>query len=349
MWRSFKKGNLLKVMIIGGGLFGVHIANKISPYVEQVDIFEYTDKLFSGASTNNQHRFHIGQHYPRSDKTIEQVRKSSRLFFDEFSDCIFPIEKNYYLIAKDSKTTADEFYRKFIDSCNECELKKLDPLVNIDVIDRGFLSCEKGINIAKLTGKLFDVILSKKNVKILFNSQNAEKYFDNYDLIVNCSYWSAHLTSNLKVKYELASLTQIKNPLPNLDDYSFTVMDGDYCSLYKTEAKDVYTASSVKYTPFFKTDDYNEFKNAFMNLESKFDMNSISKKIIDHNRDFFKIGFVNVLRNYVSPKIKLSDDTNDQRTSETIIDGKFITLLQGKITTIVEVANQVSSYIEELK
>ena len=337
----------MKVMVIGGGLFGVHIANTISKQVEKVDIFEYSSELFSGASSNNQHRFHVGLHYPRSDETIQQIKSVMPSFYDEFGDCIFPIDKNIYLIEKESKTTATEFYRKFIDSCNRYDKRPLSEYVNFDKIDDCFLTCEKGLDLTKIKSKLTNKLSKHANVSVIFNCKEVEKHFKDYDLVANCSYWSANLTSDLKIKYELCALVRMEMQDWDFEQYSFTVMDGEFPSLYKTETPKIYTLSSVPNTPFFRTEDRELFKKTMVGIRKDFDLTKVNEKIINHGKEYFKLGNVRYLDSYISPKIKLLDDTNDKRTSEMIVNGKFITLLQGKISTLSDVASKVSKAIDE--
>ena len=53
-----------------------------------------------GASGKNQFRCHQGYHYPRSEKTIEECKKTSFNEFNKyFSGCYIKSE-NYYAISK---------------------------------------------------------------------------------------------------------------------------------------------------------------------------------------------------------------------------------------------------------
>ena len=71
----------MKVLIIGGGLFGTSIAIKIRENFKnsKVILCERKNDLMLGASGKNQFRCHLGYHYPRSEQTIAECKKS---FFD---------------------------------------------------------------------------------------------------------------------------------------------------------------------------------------------------------------------------------------------------------------------------
>ena len=58
----------------------------------QIDIFEKNTKLIQEAGSNNQHKLHLGFHYPRSMDTIKQVingSKSSESLEDLFQKKIY--------------------------------------------------------------------------------------------------------------------------------------------------------------------------------------------------------------------------------------------------------------------
>ena len=42
-------------------------------------------KIFNGASSCNQFRFHSGYHYPRSQKTVNEINKSKKDFLNFYS------------------------------------------------------------------------------------------------------------------------------------------------------------------------------------------------------------------------------------------------------------------------
>ena len=106
----------MRVSVLGGGIFGCWIACKLCDIssVSRVNLYEKSNHLMEGASKNNQHRFHLGYHYPRSPETVSQILKAKSSFEKEFLDCTFPIDDNLYLISKhDSLTSASDFNKVF--------------------------------------------------------------------------------------------------------------------------------------------------------------------------------------------------------------------------------------------
>ena len=89
----------LKIAVIGGGIFGITTAIKLSRQ-HDVSIYEKNSDILKGASDVNQCRIHRGYHYPRSQKTTLQVLNSEIGFLEEFSGAIIIGTENYYCISK---------------------------------------------------------------------------------------------------------------------------------------------------------------------------------------------------------------------------------------------------------
>ena len=64
-----------KIAIVGAGLFGCTIALILSKKHE-IDLYETKSDILNEASMCNQFRFHLGFHYPRSTKTVNEIQKS---------------------------------------------------------------------------------------------------------------------------------------------------------------------------------------------------------------------------------------------------------------------------------
>ena len=105
-----------KIAIIGAGFFGVG-AGLILSRKFKVDIYEKENSIFKGASSSNQLRFHLGYHYPRSVKTLLEVKNSNKDFLNFYGQNIFGYTKNYYGIAKKTKTSYSK-YIKFLKKIN---------------------------------------------------------------------------------------------------------------------------------------------------------------------------------------------------------------------------------------
>lgn len=338
----------MKIAIIGAGLFGTNIATELSKLenIKLIDVYEKHHSLFCGASSNNQHRFHTGFHYPRSIKTIKQIKTTSESFKNKFSDCLFEIKNNIYFVAKNSNITFDEYYKIFSNNSSKVDLELFDSYFYINLLDGALKADEMCIDLSALKQNIYNKLDFQK-INLLLSKPWEEKEAQKYDFIINSSYINPNLTTNkIKVKYEICDLILLQNPF-NLTDYAFTVMDGPFSSLYPTENKDIYTLSNVEKTPFYKTNNLSDFEYALKNINSNFDLDKIDNDIIQNTKQFYKINNFYKIGRYISPKTKLLEDTNDVRTTEIIFEKKYITLLQGKISTIQYVAEKIKSHLIE--
>ena len=78
----------MKIAIIGSGFFGSTLAIYLSKK-HKVDLYEKQKNIFNGASSANQFRFHSGYHYPRSQKTVNEIKKSKKDFISFFLVILF--------------------------------------------------------------------------------------------------------------------------------------------------------------------------------------------------------------------------------------------------------------------
>ena len=89
----------MKIAIIGSGFFGTAAALILSDE-HSIDLFEEKNSILQGASSSNQYRFHLGYHYPRSEKTIKEIQETNIDFINFFGSDFFGNTNNYYGIAK---------------------------------------------------------------------------------------------------------------------------------------------------------------------------------------------------------------------------------------------------------
>ena len=92
----------MKIAVIGSGFYGSSLAIILSKKYK-VDLYEKKSQIFNGASACNQFRFHSGYHYPRSQKTVDEINNSKKDFISFYSKKVFENTVNYYAIAKKSK------------------------------------------------------------------------------------------------------------------------------------------------------------------------------------------------------------------------------------------------------
>ena len=94
----------MNIAIIGSGFFGTSCAIQLAKK-HKVHIFEKKKYILCGASRANQFRFHLGYHYPRSTKTMLEIKKNHKQFSNFFGNDVFAKTKNYYGISKEKSKT----------------------------------------------------------------------------------------------------------------------------------------------------------------------------------------------------------------------------------------------------
>ena len=157
----------MKIAIIGSGFFGLTLGLFLSQKNE-VHIFEKEKKILNGASAANQFRFHLGYHYPRSQKTVTEINKSKNLFTQYYGKTIFQKTLNYYLIADESIVDFNQ-YRKFLKK-NRLYHKIVNQLISNKKIDKKILTNEKILNYFRFK-KIISEKVKNSKIKIKLNKQ----------------------------------------------------------------------------------------------------------------------------------------------------------------------------------
>ena len=102
-----------KVAIVGSGFFGITAALILSRKFD-IDLYEKKKSILNGASKANQMRFHQGYHYPRSIKTLNEVKKFNKSFLEFYGKDILGKTNNYYAISKKNSKTSYHQFVKFL-------------------------------------------------------------------------------------------------------------------------------------------------------------------------------------------------------------------------------------------
>ena len=128
----------------------------------------------NGASSANQFRFHLGYHYPRSQKTVTEINKSKDVFTSFFGSNVFGKTLNYYLVANDSKVKF-KTYASFLKR-NKLFYKILKSKFNDEFIEKCILTNEKILNYFNFKKKIISK-LNKSNLKLHFNREFKKKKY----------------------------------------------------------------------------------------------------------------------------------------------------------------------------
>ena len=143
----------MKIAIIGSGFYGCSLAITLSKK-NKVDLYEKEQNIFNGASSCNQFRYHSGYHYPRSQKTVNEINKSKKDFVSFFSNGVFKKTKNFYAIANKSKVNFKK-YSKFLKK-NKLYFKQVNILSDVSTIEKSIIVKEKILDFFKTKKKTFE-------------------------------------------------------------------------------------------------------------------------------------------------------------------------------------------------
>ena len=341
----------MKIAIIGSGFFGTALGLFLSKKYD-VHIFEKEKKILNGASAANQFRFHLGYHYPRSQKTVNEIKKSIKLFTLFYGKKIFQKTKNYYLVANKSKVS----YLKYIKFLNMNKLynKKIDNIESGKEIQASIISDEKILNYFTFKRKLIDKI-KKSKLKIKLNKTFDKSLLNEYDKVIVATYSNNNLILNKlgiknlnEYKFELVEKILIKLPKKYINK-SYVVIDGKFVCVDPYLGTDFHLLSDVKNSKLeTKIGKYPKFRHK----NKKFLNKGIIKNFkISKFNDFIKrssrylpflqkskyIGSMFVVR-----AIRKNREKTDERTSSIVYhNDKIISILSGKWNNCVYLAKNL--------
>ena len=350
----------MKIAIIGGGIFGISCAIKLAPE-NQVTIFEKNNDILKSASDTHQCRIHRGYHYPRSDKTAQELLSSESSFVNEFSDAVMKTTENFYCVSKDdSLVNADEY----IDFCNrnslEFEKSNLE-IVNENSIQLCVKVRENLYDYEKLKKKCW-YKLKNLGVTVNLNNQVSDEIFDKFDFVVICTY--ANINSLLAkfpekqrdFQFEICEKIFVELP-DEFKNKSVLIMDGPFMSIDPVGEKGIFIIGDVVNTVHERcVGKVPKFDPKFLTLLDK----GIIKNPIITNKELFLKSASNFFPDVYKAKYFGSSftiktvlpnvDSSDERpTIIEKINDKIITVFSGKIPTCVDTANQVNLLIKNSK
>lgn len=272
----------IDVTIIGGGFFGLYLAEYYSLLNKNVLIIEKENDAMQRASYVNQARVHNGYHYPRSVLTALRSRISFPRFVDEFESCIDSDFDKYYMISNRlGKVTPNQF-EKFCDrigATHEPAPSKMQHLVNPNMIDGIFKVKEFAFDSVLLKKTMLER-LKNRNVKILFNHEVTRikqtvsglelTIKSNSDIqkivskqVFNCTYsllnsiLSQSSIDLIPLRHEMTEMCIVDVP-DELKKVGITVMCGPFFSIMPFPSKNAHSFSHVRYTPHYEWDDSND-------------------------------------------------------------------------------------------
>ena len=342
----------MKIAIIGSGFYGCSLAITLSKK-NKVDLYEKEQNIFNGASSCNQFRYHSGYHYPRSQKTVNEINKSKKDFVSFFSNGVFKKTKNIYAIANKSKVNFKK-YSKFLKK-NKLYFKQVNILDDVSTIEKSIIVKEKILDFFKTKKKLLNKI-KKNKVNLYLNKEFKRSYLKNYDKVLIATYSNNNFVlSNLgikkleKNKYQLVEKIVIQLP-EKYKRKSYVVIDGNFVCVDPFLGTKYHLLSDVKLskieTLISKYPNFNSQKKKYLNK------GVIKNKKISRFREFIQnsskylpflkkakyIGSMFVVR-----AIKINKENTDERvTSVNYHNKRIISVLSGKWNNCIYLARNLN-------
>ena len=347
----------MKVLIIGGGLFGTSIAIKIRENFKnsKVILCEKKNDLMLGASGKNQFRCHLGYHYPRSEQTIAECKKSFFDFNEYYSDTYLKTENYYAISKKNSKTSFDE-YLSILNSNNLQYKIKKHSLLNPKLIEGSIQVNEKIISINLIRKKTWK-ILKSLNVDIKLNTKISltQKHLNDYDYVILCTYDKNNenlidINSIKKKKYYYQLVEKIIVKPPKIfQNKSFVIMDGPFMCIDPYEKKNYSILGSVESSVVEKINSKINNFNHTKHLEEYAFKNNDLEMFFNIKKNFEKYFFNFDKTKYFKSFFTIratEKNKKDSRITKIGQNQNLITLFSGKWVNCITNANKVIKLIK---
>ena len=357
------------VGVIGAGIFGCITAIELSRKGYQVQIYEKTNDIFSGATSNTQNRLHLGLHYPRDHETAVQSRLGFRDFLERFPTCVRMDFPNYYGVAKERSKVSTKGFEDFakkagiqisrvnfseallpnydhsrIDSIWECH----EGVIDIDLLKIKLLTEleEFGVQVFYNT----EVIgVEKKANKFEIYTAKGEHYVS--DFMVRATYGLDNIKSvtlNMQNRNYEFHRTLILEAEMESKPFGFTVIDGDFFTILPKgfSGKFLLYGPSIcvleRNTGNIPPEDWSSIDYTIGYLQAEKELKQRIKSWMP-NLEIGEVNKWNTTIRTILPNVSATD----KRVSRLLIQNdRFVDIWSGKMDHSLEIARQTLSYFD---
>lgn len=270
-----------KVLIVGGGFFGMYLAEHCAKSGHSVRVIEKEREFMSRASFANQARVHNGYHYPRSVLTALRSRISFPRFTSEFRDCISSDFEKYYLVANPLGKVSARQFLKFCERIGApCEPapSKIQHLTNPGLVEACFATTEYAFDATRLRDLMIERLSAAGVSTTLGTSVESVRQEENgllvelahgetgdhdwvyADHVFNCTYSRINYVlaksgiDFVPLKHEMTEMCLVEVP-EVLKTHGITVMCGPFFSVMPFPSAGLHSFSHVRYTPHYEWSD----------------------------------------------------------------------------------------------
>ena len=361
----------MKVLIIGGGLFGCCAAIELALYGHDVTLVEQDSEIMERASRCNHNRIHFGYHYPRSILTAKQSIEGLLSFLIHFKDAIITDFPNYYSVAKEGSRISPNDFVRF---CEEVGISYIEEFPSEQILNRSLLDASFRVNepvfdffvlrdiVRKrlkhpniklfLSTKCIDLNMRDKSSMVATLSNSLGKNIKEFEFVINATYAGLNNINKPLGVQELDLLFEdVLIPVlgkVNIPPMGLTVIDGDFCTImprgYRAKKYKESLLYHVKTSILKRSKNVN---NATLNLD-KSAFSKIQKRILKDCQEFM-------------PFLKNTEIIDCYRTIRTVMENKsdarlseihtyegcnmYVSVLSGKISTAMKTAIQLRTLL----
>lgn len=357
------------VAVIGGGIFGCEISLCLKSHGFDVTLIEKNSKIMMGTSRNNSRRIHMGFHYPRHLATAKQSLRGFKSFLDKYQDFLLHSFANYYAVAKDSRTSVDN-YESFLESL-DAPFKKC----SIDEIDIEGLRLEKISEIYKVNELVVDIdsLASHFNLSLKSSGVNVqlskevtmlnqingkwELYFEGdvslFDEVIIATHGQERfpitslyspISHARKIEFHITQILVAQ--IPDIVKTGITIVDGDFLTLLPVNLSGTYSIYSPSASRIaVETATSNPFHDTLIADLTK------SSNTIKLERAFFEwfrphISIQPIESWFALRSVPAASESTDQRISSVEhLYPNLIKVYSTKIDHCIEIANQISEVL----
>jgi hypothetical protein len=267
----------MKIRVLGGGVYGTHIALSLIADGHEVELHEIADRLFNGASGNGPARGHRGFHYPRSRVTQLACQDHVRQFEARYGHLTHGVRTNIYAIAAQESLIDFGAYRKVLHGDVEfLNVERPDELGLVNV-EGAVLTGERHF----VVDKARDWFAKELSGHVKFNQDAGAVDDPRWDVTIDATFCS---NDEIGVdRFEACITVLLEGPV----DRSITIMDGPLPGMYVwNEEKGLTSLTSAKYTPMARTSTWREAR-AYLDGLSQVDIGVRAWEMFDQMAQFY--------------------------------------------------------------
>lgn len=342
------------VAVVGAGVFGISAALKLNDAGLAATLYEREDDMLKCASSINQYRLHRGYHYPRSMETALSASAGTVSFLQEYP-CRSPARRQYYAVAAMGSLTDDAQFLAFMDQAGLAHKRE-----DLDIIRPNSVAATY-----RVMEELFDPVqlkaicqkkLGQAGIAALYNRCFTPEDIDRYDYVVNAAYANLNylLEDSLQRDYQFELCEKPVVQLP--DSYrgiGVVVCDGLFNCIDPFGTTPYHLMGNVVHAIHSSnTGRYPEIPPGFGGLLNRGviehpPITNIDKFLESAGKFFIDIDKAIHIGSMFTVRAVLPDREHDDARPSIVTKhtDSFYSLFSGKISTCVDMANDLVRYM----